>query len=119
MPDTISYEDHEKFVLCRYTGPFALEPLLDLGREAYGYCISYGYDSILIDITESHGDMGTFQRFQHGETLSKFVKEKIKIALLATPDQQGDKIWENTTQNRLLKTKVFTDLKMAEKWLRS
>lgn len=118
MSDTVIFEDREQFVYCRYTGPFALEPLLDLATEAYKYCETHDYDTILIDITESHGEMGTFQRFKHGESISKFVKKNYKIAVLAKPDQLSERIWENASRNRLLKTKVFTDSKMAEKWLR-
>ena len=117
MPYTTFLKNHDQFIYCQYTGPFALEPLIDLAKEVNEFCISEGYRATLVDITESFGEMGDFSRFNHGAIISKFVERGFQVALLARTDQLSDHFWENVTRNRLLKTKVFTNRQKAENWL--
>ena len=119
MSDTVTFEDRGQFVYCRYTGPFELDPLVDASKEVSVFCKSQEYSAVLVDISESFGDLGDFMRFKHGATASEFVSKDLKIALLARSDQFRDRFWENVTRNRSLQTKVFTDLEMAEKWVLS
>jgi len=120
MPDTFSFEDREQFVYCRHTGPFQLESLVNLARVVNEFCLTNGRPKILVDITQSHGEMKNYERFQHAAIISEFMSTTLKIALLGRDDQVlEERIWEAATRNRMLQTKVFTDQKMAEKWLQS
>jgi len=120
MSNTVTFEDRDQFVYCRYTGPFQLDPLVDLAKKVNDRCITEGYIGSLVDITESFGAMGEYERFKHATLISEFMNITLKIAILGRKGQVLTNLfWENTTRNRMLKTKVFTDLKMAEKWLQS
>ena len=117
MSDKITFEKRKKFVYCKYAGQFSLEPMLNLAKEANTFCTLNGYNAIVVDITESHGDEKVFNRFRHARAVSEFVDKKIKIAIVAKPEQDKNRFWETVARNRLIKTKFFPDLKSAEKWL--
>jgi hypothetical protein len=117
MSDTVNFEDRGQFVYCRYTGPFALEPTLNLAKEVSEYCKSHDYERVLVDISESEGTLGDFDRFKHGTATSNLLSPKLKIAIVGSEDQKRGNFWETVTRNRNLKTKVFHDLKLAEEWL--
>jgi hypothetical protein len=120
MADTITFKDRDQFAYCRYTGPFALAPLVILAKEVSEYCKSNRFDAALVDIAESRGEIGDFERFKHGDMMSQIFSTNQKIAVLGRKGQVlTDHFWENVTRNRLLKTKVFTDLKKAKSWLQS
>jgi hypothetical protein len=117
MQKTITFEDDGRFIYCKYTGRFDVKPLIDLAAEVNGHVNSKQSQAVLVDITDSHGFMETYQRFQHGHYISKFVNHDVKIALLARIDQTFGRFWENTTRSRNLNIKVFTKKHKAENWL--
>ncbi len=117
MQKTITFEDDGRFIYCKYTGRFEVKPLIDLAAEVNGHVNSKQSQAVLVDITDSHGVMETYQRFQHGHYISKFVNHDVKIALLARIDQTFGRFWENTTRSRNLNIKVFTKKHKAENWL--
>ena len=119
MQKTIFFKDEGRFIYCKYTGPFDVTPLIDLAAEVNGHVHSKQSQAVLVDITDSHGLMGTYQRFKHGHYVSKFANHDVKIALLARTDQTFGRFWENVTRNPNLKTKVFTKKHRAEDWLNS
>jgi len=120
MSDTFSFEDREQFIYCRHTGPFQLEPLINLARGVNEFCLANGHPKIMVDITASYGEMKNYERFQHAAIISEFMSTTLKIALVGRDDQVlEERIWEAATRNRMLQTKVFTDFEMAEKWLQS
>jgi hypothetical protein len=114
MPDTFTFENRGQLVYCRYTGLFALEPMWNFSKEANEFCVSNGYKAILVDITESQGDVGVFDRFKHAKAPSELIDKRLKIAILERPEQEVDGFWETVARNRLVKVKVFTDLDLAE-----
>ena len=120
MSGTVSFDEHDQFIYCHFTGPFELEPLINLARETNKFCLANGHNKILIDITKSIGEMKDFERFQHAAIISEFMSTSLKIALYARYDQiLEDRLWQTATRNRMLKTKVFTEKHQAIEWLRS
>jgi len=66
LQKTITFEDDGRFIYCKYTGRFDVKPLIDLAAEVNGHVNSKQSQAVLVDITDSHGFMETYQRFQHG-----------------------------------------------------
>ena len=119
MPEDLAFENREGYVYARYTGPLTSASLTEAARKGNDYLASHGYDAVLVDVTESPGEMGTIERFLQGNAMSEFTNKNFKIAVLARPDQTSNRFWENVTRNRMLKTKDFTDPEEAEAWLLS
>ena len=119
MPKTAWFEDRGHFIYCRYTGPFALEPLAELAKKVDDYCKSTECGAVLVDISKSSGEMDDFKIFEQGKTTSKLMRSRTKLAVLGRKDQRRGKFWEDVTRNHLMKAKVFTKKQNAIKWLSS
>jgi hypothetical protein len=120
MTSTVKFQDFGTYVLCHFTGRFALQPLLELARDIRAYCVEHGHRRVLVDLRESQGELGALERYEHAVAMSKTRGPGLRAAMLVRPDQAfPDRFWETVTRNRGLATHVATDPDEAIRWLRA
>ena len=119
MSAAIVFRDLANHVECHYRGPFELTPLMELAREIARYCGESGQDRVLVDVSDSVGELDVLARFEHGSSMAIIWPATLHVVLLGRADQVlPDRFWENVTNNRGLATRVTTDRGEALAWLR-
>jgi hypothetical protein len=118
MDASITFVDCRTYVRFDFRGRFALQPLLELMREIRASCIAHGHRRVLVDVRESQGALGTFDRYDHALEMAKPGNLGVRTAIVARPDQiLPDRFWETVTRNRGHMTCVVTELNDALAWL--
>ena len=118
MDPSTTFEDCGTYLRCDFRGKFELQPLLELMLAIRARCIDKGHRRVLVDVRESQGALGAFERYQHAVEMARPGNLGVRTAILARPDQiLPDRFWETVTNNRGHMTCVVTEMKDALAWL--
>lgn len=94
-----------------------LEPLIDLTVTINEYLRLNRSGAVLVDVTDSYGEMGIFTRFRLETTISEFIDKSLKAAVWARPDQVQNRPKETAPAGTRPVLTVFTDFEAAREWL--
>ncbi len=118
MNSLVSFHDSGAYTLCRYTGPFELNSLVDVAREVNEYCVRTEHYSVMVDIRESVGEIGAGERYELGTRMAELWNRKIRLAVIMRSDQiYSDHFWETVVNNRGIGARIFMEIDDATRWL--
>jgi hypothetical protein len=110
-------EEMPDYLAVRFTGPM---------KEAWrkfaliaGHCIRAKKNKLLLDFTETYGDLSLMERYLLANKAEIFIIfNLLKIAAIGRPEQFDNKRFgEMVARNRWVDARMFTNLKDAEEWL--
>jgi|SRR5262249_37770430 len=83
------------------------------------HCDRASKNKLLLDCTDTHGDLSLVERFWLGDRAETFMfHHLIKVAVVGRPEQlDRKKFGEMVARNRRVNARVFTNVQAAEKWL--
>ena len=83
------------------------------------HCDRASKNKLLLDCTDTHGDLSLVERFWLGDRAETFMfHHLIKVAVVGRPEQlDRKKFGEMVARNRRVNARVFTNVRAAEKWL--
>lgn len=114
----LQIQEMPDYLAVRFTGPT---------KEAWrqfvsiaGHCKRAKKNKLLLDFTETHGDLSLADRYHLGDEAEIFMIYKlIKVAVLGRPEQfDYKKFGEMVARNRWLGARLFTSVEDAAKWLK-
>jgi hypothetical protein len=83
------------------------------------HCKRANKNKLLLDFTETYGDLYLAERYYLGDEAQIFVSCKLmKLAIVGRPEQlESQKFGEMVVRNRWINARVFTNVEDAEEWL--
>jgi hypothetical protein len=114
----LQIQEMTDYLAARFTGP-TKEAWCQFASIA-GHCKRAKKKKLLLDFTETHGDLSLADRHHIGDKAEIFMNYKlIKVAILGRPEQfDYKKFGEMVARNRWLAARLFTSVEDAEKWLK-
>lgn len=106
----------------RPAGEFTFQGLVEIIDAVLAYCVENGHANLLVDITEVTGfpPPSTAQRFDFATKWAATAGGLVAVAMVAPPQMiDPDRIGVTMSNNRGLKSEVFTEFSDALEWLRS
>jgi hypothetical protein len=118
MDVQLQIQEMPDYLAVRFTGS-----MKEAGRELAliaEHCKCAKKNKLLLDFTETHGDLSLADRYHLGDKAEIFMVYKlIKVAVLGRPEQfDYKKFCEMVARNRWLGARLFTSVEDAEKWLK-
>jgi hypothetical protein len=108
------------YLAVRLTGP-AKDAWHKFGSIAE-HCKRANKNKLLLDFTETYGDLSLADRYNLGDKAEVFVfynYKVIKVAVVGRPEQvDPERFSELVARNRWLDVRLFTSVEDAEKWLK-
>jgi hypothetical protein len=117
MDVQLQIQEMPDYLAVRFTGPM---------KEAWRqyeliaeHCKRANKNKLLLDFTETHGDLSLAERYHLADKVEIFVVYNlIKVAAVARPEQfDSQKFAEVVARNRWLDARAFTSAEDAEEWL--
>ena len=118
MDIQLQIQEMPDYIAVRFTGP-----MKQAGSELAliaEHCKRARKNKLLLDFTETHGDLSLADRHHLGDKAEIFMVYKLrKVAVLGRPMQfDYKKFGEMVARNRWLGARLFTSVEDAEKWLK-
>ena len=114
----LQIQEMPDYLVVRFTGP---------AKEAWRqyeligeHCKRANKNKLLLDFTETHGDLSFADKYHLGDKAEIFTAYKlIKVAVVGRSEQfDSQKFGEMVARNRWLDARVFSNVEDAEKWLK-
>src|SRR5262245_63392095 len=118
MEAELQIQEMPDYLTVRLTGP--TKDAWHKFKSIAGHCQRANKNKLLLDFTETHGELSLADRYRLGDKSEIFMIFKlIKVAVVCRPEQfDYYKFGEMVARNRWLDTRLFTSVEDAEKWLK-
>jgi hypothetical protein len=115
----LQIEEMPNYLAARFTGP-TKEAWHEFASIA-GRCKRARKNKLLLDFTETCGDLSLTDRYALASKAEVFIVFKlIKVAVVGRPEQFDYKRFgEMVARNRWVNARLFTSVEDAEKWLKT
>ena len=118
MSFQLTLEQMPGYLAARFTGAGAPEEAWRQAELIVDHCKRTNNDRLIIDTTGFEVKISTTDRFNLGERLWIFARNKIKVAFVSAPEQiDPEKFTLLVARNRGVIVETFTDFQPAEEWL--
>jgi hypothetical protein len=105
------------YLAVRFTGP--MKETWRKFASIAEHCKRAKKNKLLLDFTQTHGDLSLADRYLLGDKAEIFMIYKlIKVAAVGRPEQlDSTKFGETVARNRWVNFRVFTNVEDGEEWL--